>query len=77
MVDTSDVVGHSPSMKGKELRRIRDSLSYTQAQLASALSVAENTVSKWERDERPISAAMEKHIKSTATAEKKKKKGKV
>jgi transcriptional regulator with XRE-family HTH domain len=38
----------------------------TQAQIATALCVAANTVARWERDERAISRAMAKHIENTA-----------
>ena len=44
-------------MKGKELRAIRDKLDWTQVQMATALEVTPNTVARWERDERTITAA--------------------
>jgi len=41
-------------MEGSELRKIRKDLNFTQEELAKALSVAANTVARWERDERKI-----------------------
>ncbi len=41
-------------MEGNELRQWRDGQGLTQLQLAEALSVATNTVARWERDERAI-----------------------
>jgi repressor LexA len=41
-------------MKGTELRKIREELGLTQDELAKALSVAANTVARWERGERKI-----------------------
>lgn len=41
-------------MEGSELRGIRENLKMTQEQLAKALSVATNTVARWERGERKI-----------------------
>jgi transcriptional regulator with XRE-family HTH domain len=38
-------------MEGKELRRLRKQLGWTQRRLAEAVGVAENTVARWERDE--------------------------
>ncbi len=41
-------------MTGKELRDYRERIELTQEQLAQALQVASNTVSRWERDDRAI-----------------------
>ena len=41
-------------MEGSELRRFREKLGLTQEKLAKALSVASNTVARWERGERGI-----------------------
>ncbi len=41
-------------MEGNDLRQWRDGQGLTQLQLAEALSVATNTVARWERDERAI-----------------------
>jgi transcriptional regulator with XRE-family HTH domain len=38
-------------MDGKDLRRIRTRLGWTQRKLAEAAGVAENTLARWERDE--------------------------
>jgi len=62
--------GHT--MKGKELRTIRDKLDWTQVQLAKALEVTPNTVARWERDERTITNAMAKFIETVYASERKK-----
>ncbi len=41
-------------MTGKELKDYREGIGLTQEQLAEALQVASNTVSRWERDDRAI-----------------------
>lgn len=41
-------------MNGKELKDYREKIGLTQEQLAEALQVASNTVSRWERDDRAI-----------------------
>ena len=60
------------SMKGKELRAIRDKLDWTQVQMATALEVTPNTVARWERDERTITNAMAKFIETIYANERKK-----
>jgi transcriptional regulator with XRE-family HTH domain len=46
-------------MNGTELRAYRDRMGFTQAQLGEALSVARNTIARWERDElQPENPAM-------------------
>ncbi len=57
-------------MRGSELRSIREELGWTQRQLAEALGVAANTVARWERDERGISAPVAKLIHLTLAAHK-------
>lgn len=47
-------------MKGAEVRKIRERLGWTQAQLAEALGVAPNTVARWERDELGMRATAER-----------------
>ena len=42
-------------MRGDELRALREAAGLSQAELASLLGVAPNTVARRERDERPIS----------------------
>ena len=41
-------------MTGKELKRLRTQMQFTQKQLAEKLGVTENTVARWERGEVPI-----------------------
>ena len=41
-------------MTGKELKDYRERIGLTQEQLAEALQVASNTVSRWEREDRAI-----------------------
>ena len=41
-------------MIGRELKDYRERIGLTQEQLAEALQVASNTVSRWERDDRAI-----------------------
>ena len=41
-------------MTGKELKRLRTHMQFTQKQLAEKLGVTENTVARWERGEVPI-----------------------
>jgi transcriptional regulator with XRE-family HTH domain len=48
-------------MTGAEVRRIRQRLGLTQAELAERLGVAANSVARWERDEmgiRPTAGAL-------------------
>ncbi len=49
-------------MTGKQLRKIRDRLKWTQVQLAEAVGVTSNTVARWERGEVPIREPMAKLI---------------
>ena len=58
-------------MKGKELRAIRTKLRWTQMDMAKALKVAGNTVARWERGERPISASMAKLVEIIFRTERK------
>lgn len=61
-------------MKGKELRAIRKRLGWTQAEFAESLGVAENTVARWERDERTIREPVARFIRAIAAREKPKRK---
>jgi DNA-binding transcriptional regulator YiaG len=54
-------------MKGTELAAIRESLRLTQAELASLLDVATNTVSRWEQDQMPIRRRDELSVRFLAT----------
>jgi len=45
-------------MTGQQLRALRRKAGKTQEQLAAILAVAPNTVARWERGERAISAPM-------------------
>jgi transcriptional regulator with XRE-family HTH domain len=45
-------------MSGKELKKIRRRLGWTQVQLAEAMNVTPNSVARWERDEVPIRESM-------------------
>jgi transcriptional regulator with XRE-family HTH domain len=49
-------------MTGKELRRLRDRAGLTQAELASRIGVAPNTIARWERNERKLSVPLAKLI---------------
>src|ERR1044071_4362186 len=53
-------------MKGSLLRKIRQQLDWTQAQLAYRLGGTTNTVARWERDEMAISEPSAKLIRSLA-----------
>jgi transcriptional regulator with XRE-family HTH domain len=66
-------------MNGKELRDKRKQLELTQEQLAKELSVAPNTVARWERDEMAIPAflhlaveSIERKMQETSLADEKK-----
>ncbi len=51
-------------MTGKELKDYREGIDLTQEQLAEALQVASNTVSRWERDDRAIPPYLELALKT-------------
>lgn len=51
-----------PIVTGSALRKIRQHLALTQAQLAEQLGVTSNTVARWERDEVRITEPMTKLI---------------
>jgi transcriptional regulator with XRE-family HTH domain len=55
-------------MRGRELQSIRRKIGWTQRQLAEALGVASNTVARWERAERGISAPVAKLIRLVIAA---------
>lgn len=59
------------SMKGEELRAIREKLGWFQAQMAAALGVTANTVARWERNEVPIREPIARLIKTVAASKKK------
>lgn len=60
-------------MTGKELKRARESLDMTQAELAEALELHKNTVARAERDELPILKTTELAVKYLLVMESKKK----
>ena len=47
-------------MNGKAIRRFRQRMGWTQAQLAQEVGVTRNTIARWERDEMGISGAAAK-----------------
>lgn len=51
-------------MKGSELKKIRETLNLTQAELAEKLDVKQNTVYRWEADILPISRVVELALKT-------------
>jgi transcriptional regulator with XRE-family HTH domain len=53
-------------MTGAELRRLRQRLNWTQAQLADALGVAANSVARWEREEMGMREPMARLIRMIA-----------
>ena len=50
-------------MTPKQLQKLRAKLGITQRELAGAIVVHPNTVSKWERGDRRISSSVEKLIR--------------
>jgi len=63
-------------MDGKELRKIRRSLSLTQGEMADRIGVRLNTVARWERGELKISEPVSRLIRLLAKMELKAKKDK-
>src|SRR5437867_10061480 len=63
-------------MDGKELRKIRRSLSLTQGEMADRVGVRLNTVARWERDESKISEPVSRLIRLLAKMESKGKRNK-
>jgi transcriptional regulator with XRE-family HTH domain len=59
-------------MNGKQLKAIRKKLGWTQVELAKELRTTENTVARWERDERGITEPMAKLIEIVYASESKK-----
>jgi transcriptional regulator with XRE-family HTH domain len=47
-------------MNGKAIRRFRQRMGWTQAQLAQEVGVTRNTIARWERDEMGISGTAAK-----------------
>ena len=54
------------SMDGKQLRKIRDKLHWTQVKLAKEIGVTVTTLARWERDEVGISEPISRFIKLIA-----------
>ncbi len=53
-------------MDGKQLRKIRDKLHWTQVKLAKEIGVNVTTLARWERDEVGISEPISRFIKMIA-----------
>lgn len=51
-------------MNGKELKKERKKLDFTQEQLANELGVTANTVARWERDEMKIPSFLHLALKT-------------
>ena len=49
-------------MTGKELKKIREKMGFTQKQLAKELGVSKVTISGWERGRHVMSQRYERHI---------------
>lgn len=49
-------------MTGRDLKRLRSELGWTQAELAQKIGRHWNTVARWERDEVAITPSIEKLI---------------
>jgi DNA-binding XRE family transcriptional regulator len=64
------------TMTGKELKRARDVLHMTQAELAEALELHKNTVARAERDELAILKTTELAVKYLLVMESKKRREK-
>jgi transcriptional regulator with XRE-family HTH domain len=62
-------------MKAEELRKIRERLGWTQAELAEAVGVAPNSVARWERGEMAIRESAARLIQSIAAGRQSKKTG--
>jgi len=60
------------TMKGKELKRLRQALKMTQRELGEALDLNKNTVARAERDEIPIPRVTELAVKYLRIMETKK-----
>jgi DNA-binding transcriptional regulator YiaG len=54
-------------MTPRELKALRASLGWSQARLAEEIGVAENTVTRWEMGRHPISAMVEKLLRTLRT----------
>lgn len=61
-VNAYAIVKHT--MTGKQLRRKRNQMSMTQAELAKLLGVARNTVARWERGEMSVPKFLHLALKS-------------
>jgi transcriptional regulator with XRE-family HTH domain len=59
-------------MKGRDLRKIREKLGWTQVNMAKALLVTANTVARWERGERSITESRALMIRMTVNRAKQK-----
>lgn len=60
-------------MDPKEVRRLRKSIGWTQARLADAVGVAENSIARYERGEMGIKEPVARLIQNIVAAEKRRK----
>jgi len=63
-------------MTGKQLKKIRKHLKWTQVQLAKAVGVTSNTLARWERDAVGIGEPIARFIQTVIAKGKKKSKKK-
>jgi len=59
-------------MKGRDLRKIREKLGWTQVEMAKAIRVTPNTVARWERGERSLTDSRALMIRMIFDQEKRK-----
>lgn len=72
MTSSRNDIYNLDTMKGKELKRLRQALKMTQRELGEALDLNKNTVARAERDEIPIPRVTELAVKYLRIMETKK-----